>query len=156
MHPDDEGAQEFYDALYGELFTVCPKLKGVTLIGEANQFASRDPAVGKTPYEENFVENIPTGKLSPGWWPCKDYPQWAEMVANAIHKQRADAEVIFCTYNWGFAPEKDRVALIEKLPKNVSLLVTWDMFHNYKLGEATETVFEYLRQFAAMRCAIER
>ena len=24
MHPDDEGAQEFYDKLYGTLFEVCP------------------------------------------------------------------------------------------------------------------------------------
>lgn len=147
MHPDDEGAQAFYDELYGELFDVCPKIKGVVLVGEANQFASRDPAVGKTPYTENFKDNIPTGKTSPGWWPCKDYPAWVEMVANAVRKKRADAEIIFETYNWGYAPEKERVRLIESLPQNISLLATWDMFHQYKLGDCVETVWDYSLSF---------
>ena len=142
-HPDDEGAQEFYDKLYGELFTVCPIIKGITLIGEANQFASRDPAVGKTPFVANFKENIPTGKTSPGWWPCNDYPQWVSMVAKSIRKYRADAEIIFCTYNWGFAPEKERLRLIENLPENITLMPTWDMFHQYSLGASVATVWDY-------------
>ncbi|MBQ8323288.1 MAG: hypothetical protein IJX91_04910 [Clostridia bacterium] len=142
-HPDEADAQEFYDKLYGELFEVCPKIKGITLIGEANQFASRDPAVGKTPFVANFDENIPTGKTSPGWWPCNDYPEWVAMVAKSIRKCRADAEVIFCTYNWGFAPEKERIRLIENLPENISLLATWDMFHQYKLGNSVENVWDY-------------
>lgn len=146
-HPDDEGAQAFYDALYGELFSVCPKIKGITLIGEANQFASRDPAVGKTPFVANFEDNIPTGKTSPGWWPCKDYPKWVEMVAKSIRKYRADAEVIFCTYNWGFAPEEERVRLIEMLPTNISLMPTWDMFHQFRLGNSIENVWDYTLGF---------
>ncbi len=146
-HPDDDDAQEFYDALYGELFDVCPKLKGISLTGESNQFASRDPAVGETPYSKNFKDNIPTGKSSPGWWPCKDYPAWAEMIANAVRKKRADAEIIFDTYNWGYAPEQERVRLIEELPQNVSLMATWDMFHQYKLGDSVETVWDYSLSF---------
>ena len=47
-HPDDEGAQEFYDALYGDFFARCPGLGGICMVGEANQFQSRDPRVGKT------------------------------------------------------------------------------------------------------------
>ncbi len=146
-HPDDEGAQEFYDELYGELFDVCPQIKGVTLVGEANQFASRDPDVGETPYTRNFKDNIPTGKTSPGWWPCKDYPAWVDMVAKAIRKKRADAEVIFETYNWGHAPERERVRLIEELPQNISLMVTWDMFHQYPLGDSVQTVWDYSLSF---------
>ncbi|MBQ8284231.1 MAG: hypothetical protein IJX75_03970 [Clostridia bacterium] len=146
-HPDDEDAQEFYDALYGELFDVCPKLKGVTLLGEANQFASRDPAVGKTPFTANFKDNIPTGKTSPGWWPCNDYPAWTEMVAKAIWKKRPDAEVIFCTYNWGFAPKEERIRLIEALPKGISLMTTWDMFHQYKMGNSVQNVWDYSLAF---------
>lgn len=146
-HPDDEDAQEFYDDLYGELFRVCPKIKGITLLGEANQFASKDPAVGKTPFVANFQDNIPTGKTSPGWWPCNDYPQWVETVMRAVRKQRTDAELIFCTYNWGFAPEKNRVALIERLPKGITLMPTWDMFHQYPLGESVENVWDYSLSF---------
>lgn len=142
-HPDEEGAEEFYDDLYGKLFEVCPKIKGVTLLGEANQFASRDPAVGKTPATANYEENIPTGRFSPGWWPCKDYPAWVELIAKCIRKIRVDAEIIFCTYNWGFAPEQERVRLIEELPQNITLLATWDMFHKYKLGESVENVWDY-------------
>ena len=142
-HPDEADAQEFYDELYGELFRICPKIKGVTLIGEANQFASRDPAVGKTPFVANFEENIPTGKTSPGWWPCRDYPEWVAMVARSIRKCRADAEVIFCTYNWGHAPEEDRVRLIENLPENITLMATWDMFDRYSLGNSVECVWDY-------------
>ena len=115
-HPDDEGAQEFYDELYGTLFKVCHIIKGVTLVGEATNFASRDPNVGLSPHSKNFVDNIPTGKISPGWYPCCDYPKWVAMILKSIRKYSADAELAFCTYNWGFAPEEDRIKLIENLP----------------------------------------
>ena len=52
VHPDEAGAQEFYDNLYGSLFAHCPNLKGITLLGEANQFHSKDPHVGKAPYRK--------------------------------------------------------------------------------------------------------
>ena len=146
-HPDDEGAQEFYDNLYGNLFKVCPDIKGITLIGEANQFASRDPAVGKTPYAKNFEDNIPTGKTSPGWWPCRDYPAWVSMIKRAVEKYSKKAEIVFCTYNWGYAPEEERIRLINSLPDGIAIMATWDMFHKYKLGNSTEDVCDYTLSF---------
>lgn len=143
VHPSEENAQEFYDELYGALFKVCPLIKGVTLVGEANNFASKDPNVGLSPYVKNYVDNIPTGKISPGWYPCCDYPAWVDMIKNAVRKQRADADVVFCTYNWGYQPEEARVKLIENLPTDISLLVTWDMFHKFKLGDTVEDVCDY-------------
>ena len=143
VHHTEENAQEFYDKLYGQLFEVCPILKGVTLIGEANNFASKDPRVGLTPYTKNYLENIPTGKISPGWYPCEDYPAWVELIKNAVRKQRADADIVFCTYNWGYQPEEDRIKLIENLPTDISLLVTWDMFHKFKLGDTVEDICDY-------------
>ena len=146
-HPDDEGAQEYYDNLYGKLYSVCPIIKGVVLVGEANQFKSKDERVGKTPFMANFEENIPTGKTSPGWWPCRDYPAWVSLINNAVKKYRADAQVVFCTYNWGYAPEKDRVELINNLPSDVALMATWDMFHKYKVGDSVEDVCDYTLSF---------
>lgn len=146
-HPDDEGAQEFYDDIYFKLFDACPKLKGIHLTGEANQFHSRDPKAGLAPYTRNFVDNIPTGKLSPGWWPCRDYPEWVALIQNSVRKFRPDAEVIFCTYNWGFAPEEDRVWLIEHLPDGVAVMATWDMFENVKCGNSTENITDYSLSF---------
>ncbi|MBE5868726.1 MAG: hypothetical protein E7293_07185 [Lachnospiraceae bacterium] len=146
-HPDEPDAEEFYEELYGKLFEVCPKLKGIALVGEANQFKSRDPRVGKTPWWENFVDNIPTGKTSPGWWPCCDYPEWVALIQKVVTKYNPDVDLIFCTYNWGFAPEEDRVKLIERLPKGISLLATWDMFHQFKLGNSVQNVADYSLSF---------
>ena len=84
VHPDEENAQEFYDNLYGKFFERCPLLKGIQLVGEANNFNSKDPKVGLSPFSKNYVDNIPTGKTSPGWWPCVDYPQWVNMIKNAV------------------------------------------------------------------------
>ena len=69
------------------------------------------------------------------------------MVADAIHKKRADAEVILCTYNWGYAPEKERIRLIEELPQNISVEATWEMFYQYKLGNSVENVGDYSLSF---------
>ncbi len=148
MHPDDEGSQEFYDNLYGTLFKNCPKLAGITLVGEANQFQSRDPRVGRTPYTANFDEEIPTGKVAPGWWPCSDFPALVDMIKKAVRKVQPTADIIVSTYNWGFAPEEDRIKLIEALPTDISLLPTWDMFHQFRRGEAVFHIADYSLQFA--------
>ena len=150
-HPDDEGAEEFYDRLYGDIFKACPKLYGVELVGEANNFHSKDPdeRVGRLPFGKNFEENIPTGKIPPGFWPCCDYPQWVELIKKCIHKHRPDADIVFCTYNWSWVGEKERAKLVDKLPKDITLLASWDMCQTYKLGEATESIADYsLRQRA--------
>lgn len=147
-HPDDEGAQEFYDNLYGEFFARCPDLAGIGLVGEANQFQSRDPRVGKTPYDANFCDNIPTGQITPGWWPCEDYPRWVAMVRRSLDKVKPEAQILFSTYNWGYAPEKDRIALIEAMPREgVILMPTWDMFHQFKVGDVVEDIVDYSLAF---------
>lgn len=146
-HPSEPDAQEFYDNLYGKLFDVCPLIKGITLVGEATNFASRDPNVGLAPYYKNFVDNIPTGKTSPGWYPCCDYPEWVTMIKNAVRKKRKDAEIIFCTYNWGFHSEELRVKLINALPTDITVLATWDMFEQYQLGNSVEDIADYSLRF---------
>ena len=151
MHPDDEGAQEYYDRLYGDIFKACPKIKGIELVGEANHFHSKDPdpRVGISPISANYIDNIPTGKYSPGFWPCRDYPQWVAMIRDSIYKYRPDADIVFCTYNWSWAPAEDRAKLIDDLPKDITLLASWDMSQTYDLGDVKGSVADYsLRQTA--------
>lgn len=150
-HPDEPGAQEFYDKLYGDIFKACPKLKGVELVGEANHFHSKDPdpRVGKSPLSANFVDNIPTGKVSPGFWPCCDYPQWVEMIKKAVRKYRPDADIVFCTYNWSWVGEEERAKLIAALPDDITLLAPWDLCQPFKIGKAEGRTTDYsLRQTA--------
>lgn len=149
VYPDDPEADAFYDNLYGKLFKACPKLAGVTLVGEAAHFQSKDPHVGKTPGSANYIDGIPTGKLSPGWWPCNDYYKLVEKVKNAARKYQPNADIIICSYNWGNAPEKYRRALIESLPSDVSILVTWEMCHKIRRSENTVLhTADYTLQFA--------
>ena len=147
VHPSDENAESFYDNLYGKIFEVAPLVKGITLLGEANQFQSMDKNVGKAPYINNFSENIPIGKTSPGWWPCNDYPEWVALIQKSVYKFKPDADIIFWTYNWGFAPEEDRIKLIENLPDGISLMATWDMFHKYQLGDSVCDIADYSLSF---------
>lgn len=146
-HPDDPGAQEFYDRMYGDLFAKCPGIKGITFVGEASNFRSRDPHVKQPPDPKDITSNLPTDKVNAGWWPCSDYPQLMEMIQKAVRKYRPDADIIFCTYNWGHRPEENRLRLIEALPEGISLLVTWDMFHTYRVGEALADIADYSLQF---------
>ena len=132
-HPEDEGAEDYYDNLYGELFRKCPGLKGVTLVGESVEFPTRDThttmRVGKDNYDENG-NRLMVGTPRPGWYPCFDFPQWLDMVKKVIRRVQPDADIVFWTYNWGWAPKEARVALIENLPKDISLEATFEMFED--------------------------
>lgn len=47
------------------------------------------------------------------------------LIKNVVQKYNPEADFIFWTYNWGKQPEKNRIELINNLPKDVSLLVTF-------------------------------
>ncbi len=128
LHPDDPGAEEYYDNLYGKIFEACPKLGGVVLVGESVQFPSKDPHVNT--YEGQF-----TRKVSSGWYPCCDYPDFINIVKKVVRKHNKNADIVFGTYNWGFQPAEDRIKLIENLPKDISLMVTYEMFETVDKGE---------------------
>lgn len=146
MHPDDEGAEEYFDGLYGKIFKACPKFKGIVLVGESCEFPSKDPNTSGIS-RHACIDNDPTvnyhGKPSPGYWPSLDYPQWLNMVKKSIRKYTPDADIVLWSYNWGWAPEEDRIKLIEILPEDVSLLATFEMFHKYSIGNATAVTGDY-------------
>lgn len=142
-HPADKDAEAYYDDTYGRLFKSCPGAKGVILVGESCEFPSRDTVntTGK-PWDAPD-DGIRQTKPSPGWWPCLDYPEWLETIKKSVRKYGPKAEIVFWTYNWGYAPEADRIRLIDALPEDITLLVTFEMFEPYKIGSTTGALMDY-------------
>ncbi|MBE6651268.1 MAG: hypothetical protein E7613_08140 [Ruminococcaceae bacterium] len=132
FHPLDEGAEEYYESTYGRLFEKCPGLKGVTLVGESVGFPSRDPMV-----------NQKNSDLKSSSWPCTDYPQWLECIKKVIRRHKEDADIVLWSYNWGWAPEENRVELIRNLPKDISLLATFELDEVYKKDGVIERTADY-------------
>lgn len=147
-HPDDPDAEEYYESTYGALFKNCPKLKGVTLVGESVEFPSKDPHISGRHYYDNYIDGIPTGKRSPGWYPCYDYPQWLDLIKRIIRKYNPEADIVFWSYNWGFQPEDIRVKLIESLPTDISLQATFEMNEIRELDGIKERCADYTISFA--------
>ncbi len=144
VHPEDDGAEEFYENLYGRLFERCPYFKGVIFVGESCEIPSKDPHTTGILRRDNLDENgqpIIKDKPSPGWWPCYDYPLWLNMVKRIIRSKKADADIVFWTYNWGYVEEKYRLELLRNIPTDVTLLVTFEMFEDVvRDGIANRTV----------------
>ncbi len=146
MHPEDEGGEEFYDNLYGELFRQCPGFKGVVLVGESVGFPSRDDRVCNQQDFKTEDGFHPTKPVS-GYFPCSDYPVWLNCVKKVIRNVNPDADIVFWTYNWGWANEKERVELIRTLPTDISLMATFEMFENFVRGDLRQTGADYSLSF---------
>ena len=142
-HVDDEGAEEYYDSLYGELFRKCPGLKGVTLVGEAiGMPRSRDPRV-----DVGMRDGIPVGKPTPGYFPCLDYVDLLELLKKIIRKQKSDADIVFWTYNWAKESVEDRLALINALPTDITLQATFEMGEMLSCENSTIVSADYSLAF---------
>lgn len=141
--PEDDDAEKAYDNIFGSLFRECPGAKGIVLVGESCEFPSKDERTTMRPWKESVVDGIPIGKPSPGWWPCRDYSVWVDMVKTVVRKWSPDADIVFWTYNWGYAPEKERIKLIESLPNDISLQVTFEMFDQVRNEDAVNPVMDY-------------
>ena len=129
VYPTDDGAQEFYDRLYGDLFAEFPFIKGLTIIAEAVKFPSRDPS-------------IPEGKPA-GFWPCCDWPLLLDMVRKAVDKVKPDVEIVLSSYNWSSVDYKLRQKLIRNLPKGITLGCGFEMDNYYDLDGARERIMDY-------------
>ncbi len=148
LHPDDPGAEAYYDRVYGSVFQSCPAFKGIVLVGESVEFPSRDERTTGRSYLTPPPDGLPSAKPSPGWWPCRDYPQWLARVKSAVRRYRPDADIVFWTYNWGYVEAPYRLELINSLPADISLLVTFEMFEKIKTGPVTSTCVDYTLMFA--------
>ena len=132
LHPEDDGAEEFYENLYGTLFDRCPYFKGIIFVGESCEFPSKDPNTTGIRRLDNIGPDgkpLVTGKPHPGWWPCYDYTIWLELIQKIIYKRRPDADIVFWSYNWNRVDAQNRKALVDTLPKDITLQATYEMGH---------------------------
>ena len=147
MHPDAPGAFDYYNGTYGKLFAHCPGFKGVVLVGESVEFPSKDPRVSPFKYYNNTVDGLPTGKVTAGWFPCYDYPLWLEMLQRVIYPHRPDADIVLWSYNWGRCDEAERLALIDALPKGITLMATFEMFQVKQMEDFRVKAVDYTISF---------
>lgn len=146
-HPEAPGSEEAYEALYGAVFRHCPRAKGIILVGESIEFPSRDPRTTGRHRLAATGDGLPADRPSPGWWPCVDYPQWVGLVARVVRRHNPGADIVFWTYNWGYAPEEERLRLIRDLPTGITLQVTFEMFEPIERGGAREVSVDYTAAF---------
>lgn len=139
LHPDDPGSPAEFEAGYGTLFKECPGFKGVVLVGESVCFPSKDPRASSGGSQStNVTDGIPNPKPTGGWIPCCDYPQWLDRLKSTVRKYKPDADIVFWTYNWGYCSEEERLELIDRLPTDISLMATFEMFEE-KLVDGVRT-----------------
>ncbi len=133
-HPEEQDAEEYFENAFGSIFKQYPKAKGIGLVGESAEFPSRDPATTGKRWHESLWHGIPDSRPSPGWWPCKDYPLWINAVKKAIQKYKPDAKIVFSSYNWLWVPSDERRKFLEELPKDVQIMVPFEMFKSHRLS----------------------
>lgn len=140
VHPCDEGAEEFYEGTYGQLFKCCPGLAGVVLVGESVHFPSRDPRVATKMIAD---DGIPSIKETSFYYACPDYVDLVNVIKKVSRKYNPKADIVFWTYNFSQTPKEDRVKLIQGLPQDISLLVTFEQSVRYDLDGVTEYTADY-------------
>ena len=134
IHPDD--GEAVFRETYGRLAGRYPEAKGIILVGESCQFPSKDPRVQPCLHSDR---DLTDPRPPAGWFPCRDYPDWVRAVKKAIRERCPEMELVFWTYNWGWAQREDRLALIDGLPKDVTLMATFEMFERRTLRNGIDT-----------------
>lgn len=125
VHPDDPDAKAKFDKTYGRIAAAYPDAKGIVFVGESCQFPTRDERA-----QPRTWNNAIPGDTRPtaGWWPCRDYPDWVKAVRASIDAHSKGMEIVFWTYNWGKQPVQPRMELIDRLPQDITLMATFEMF----------------------------
>jgi hypothetical protein len=147
MHPADPGAAEYYESTYGELMRSCPGARGIVFVGESCEFPSKDPRTTGKLRLDPTLDRTKDKRPSPGWWPCTDYPEWLDLLKGILRRYNPDLDIVFWTYNWGWAPEEDRLALIRSLPTDISLQATFEMFENIEKNGIVTRCVDYTASF---------
>ena len=143
IHPDDENAPEVIDSIYGRLFRTYPKAAGISLVGESLEFPSKDERTSGKRYLDSCVDGIPDNRPSPGWFPCYDYPLLLNLIVNAIHKVKPDANIVFSTYNWSYLGIKEREEFLAKCPKGLTINIAYEMQKKKVIDGVKFSVMDY-------------
>lgn len=128
-HPSDDGAFAYYESMYGQLAEALPGLKAVMIVGECCEFPSHDERTTGKSYLLSFDDEKP----SPGWFPCRDYPEFAAMLRDVIKKHNPGCDLVFWTYNWGYEKEELRTALMRSVPDGITMMSTFEMFEAFDI-----------------------
>ena len=151
VHPDDPEAEAVMEGIYGTMFAKYSGAKGIILVGESIEFPSKDErTTGITREQARERKNKSQqddNRPSPGWWPCRDYPEYIDMVKRVIRRHCPGADIVFWTYNWGWAPEEDRIALIKNLPDDITIMVTFEMFEKLRKENIHNITVDYTLSF---------
>lgn len=145
-HPDEPDAEAYYDSTYGRIMEKYPRFKGIIFVGESCEFPSKDPNTTGM-LRLDWPKDKPRTKPSPGWWPCYDYPQWLELIKKVTRKHNPELDIVFWTYNWGYAPEEERLKLIRALPTDITLMATFEMFEQFERGGVVHRCADYTASF---------
>ena len=148
VHPEAPEARAYYESTYGALMRACPGARGIVFVGESCEFPSRDPRTTGRLRLDPSPDGKPDARPSPGWWPCTDYPQWLALLKDILRRHNPETDIVFWTYNWGWAPEPDRLALIRSLPQDVSLQATFEMFEDLEKNNIVTRCVDYTVSFA--------
>lgn len=143
VHPEDPGADAVFDDIYGKLFRAYPKAKAIHLVGESLEFPSRDKATVKKSEVETGSNGLQDIRQPTGYYPNSDYPDYIAKIRDTVHRAAPGAEVIFNTYNWGWAPADARKKFLANFPQDVTLQVTYDIFKQNRRGDLACPVMDY-------------
>lgn len=147
LHPRHPDARAFYEQTYGRLFEACPGARGIVFVGESCEFPSLDPQTTGRLLNDPPPDGRPDPRPSPGWWPCNDFPEWIDLVKEVIRQHSPQADFVFWTYNWGYAPVEPRQALLRALPRDLSVQVTFEMFEQVQRENTTGVCVDYTISF---------
>ena len=143
VHPDDPKADQMFDDVYGRLFRAYPKAKAIHLVGESLEFPSKDSVTVSVAEGTEGQDGIQPLKQMTGYYPNSDYPAYISKVCRSVHQAAPEAEVIFNTYNWGWAPLEARRKFLQSFPKGVTLQVTYDIFKQERRQGLSCPVMDY-------------
>lgn len=136
FHPSLPEAKEHYRRTYGDFFRKYPKAKGILFVGESMSFPTQD--TNMEPMREECLF-----RFSSSCYPCNDYPQLLRTVKDVIDEAAPGKDVIFWTYNFGNAPERTRLQLVENLPTDITLNVNFALHDIVKVGDTWECPLDY-------------
>ena len=123
--PDAPDAYDYYDASFGRIFREAPALRGLILVGESFEFPSKDPHTSGNRVQLKAKDDR---RPSSGRYPSCDYPEMLSLVRDVVRRYTPDADIVFWSYNFGWTPKEARLSLIERLPRDITYLVTFEVW----------------------------